>query len=62
MDIRSTPSFGGITINAARRMEGTFDRAPGIYRTGSKVIGVCGDKMAVELTDFTPTTFDPTTL
>lgn len=51
-----------ITVNAARRLEGTFDQTPGIYRTGSKVIGVCGDKMAVELTEFTPTTFDPTTL
>ncbi|MFZ9615714.1 MAG: formyltransferase [Fluviibacter sp.] len=61
-DVATANGTERITINAARRMEGTFDRAPGIYRTGSKVIGVCGDKMAVELTEFTPTTFDPTTL
>ena len=61
-DVATAQGTERITINAARRMEGTFDRAPGIYRTGSKVIGVCGDKMAVELTEFTPTTFDPTTL
>ncbi len=61
-DVTTANGTERITINAARRMEGTFDRAPGIYRTGSKVIGICGDKMAVELTEFTPTTFDPTTL
>ncbi len=61
-DVATAQGTERITINAARRMEGTFDRAPGIYRTGSKVIGICGDKMAVELTEFTPTTFDPTTL
>lgn len=61
-DVTTANGTERITINAARRLEGTFDRAPGIYRTGSKVIGVCGDKMAVELTEFTPTTFDPTTL
>ena len=61
-DVATANGTERITINAARRLEGTFDRAPGIYRTGSKVIGVCGDKMAVELTEFTPTTFDPTTL
>jgi methionyl-tRNA formyltransferase len=61
-DVVTAQGTERITINAARRLEGTFDRAPGIYRTGSKVIGVCGDKMAVELTEFTPTTFDPTTL
>jgi methionyl-tRNA formyltransferase len=61
-DIATAQGTERITINAARRLEGTFDRTPGIYRTGSKVIGVCGDKMAVELTEFTPTTFDPTTL
>ena len=61
-DVATAHGTERITINAARRMEGTFDRAPGIYRNGSKVIGVCGDKMAVELTEFTPTTFDPTTL
>jgi methionyl-tRNA formyltransferase len=61
-DVATAQGTERIIINAARRIEGTFDRAPGIYRTGSKVIGVCGDKMAVELTEFTPTTFDPTTL
>ena len=61
-DVATANGTERITINAARRMEGIFYRAPGIYRTGSKVIGVCGDKMAVELTEFTPTTFDPTTL
>ena len=61
-DVATAQGTERITINAARRMEATFDRAPGIYRTGSKVIGICGDKMAVELTEFTPTTFDPTTL
>ncbi len=61
-DVTTANGTERITINAARRLEGTFARAPGIYRTGSKVIGVCGDKMAVELTEFTPTTFDPTTL
>ncbi|WVH09515.1 MAG: UDP-4-amino-4-deoxy-L-arabinose formyltransferase [Fluviibacter phosphoraccumulans EoVTN8] len=61
-DIATAQGTERITINAARRLEGTFDWAPGVYRTGSKVIGVCGDKIAVELTEFTPTTFDPTTL
>lgn len=52
-----------VTINAARRLDALFDpgfaQKPGIYRLGSKVIGVCGDKMALELIEFTPSTFDP---
>ena len=55
-----------VIINAARRMnppsDSGFAQKPGIYRLGSKVIGVCGDKMALELIEFTPSTFDPTPL
>ena len=61
-DVATASGTERITVNAARRLEGTFDQAPGIYRTGSKVIGVCGDKMALELTEFTPTSFDQTPL
>ena len=61
-DIQTSSGIQRITVNAARRLETLFDLKPGLYRIDSKVIGVCGDKMAVELTDFTPTTFDPTTL
>ena len=61
-DIQTASGIQRITVNAARRLDTPFDLKPGIYRIDSKVIGVCGDKMAVELTDFTPTTFDPTTL
>lgn len=61
-DIQTTSGIQRITVNAARRLDTPFELKPGIYRIDSKVIGVCGDKMAVELTDFTPTTFDPTTL
>ena len=61
-DIQTTSGIQRITVNAARRLDTLFDLKPGLYRIDSKVIGVCGDKMAVELTDFTPTTFDPTTL
>ena len=61
-DIQTTSGIQRITVNAARRLDTPFDLKPGIYRIDSKVIGVCGDNMAVELTDFTPTTFDPTTL
>ena len=41
-----------VTVNAARRVDTVFDFAPGLYRVGAKAIGVCGDKMAVELTEF----------
>ncbi|MFM8340550.1 MAG: formyltransferase [Fluviibacter sp.] len=41
-----------ITVNAARRLETPYDLAPGLYRVGSKAIGVCGDKMAVQITEF----------
>jgi len=61
-DIQTASGIHRITVNAARRLETPFDLKPGIYRIDSKLIGVCGDKMAVELTDFKPTTFDPTTL
>ncbi|MFM7122641.1 MAG: formyltransferase [Fluviibacter sp.] len=61
-DIQTASGVQRITVNAARRLDTLFDLKPGLYRIDSKVIGVCGDKMAVELTDFTPTTFDPTTL
>lgn len=61
-DVTSQQGVERITINAARRLSTSFDLKPGIYRAASKVIGVCGDKMALELTDFTPTTFDPTLL
>ena len=61
-DIQTTSGIQRITVNAARPLDTPFELKPGIYRIDSKVIGVCGDKMAVELTDFTPTTFDPTTL
>ena len=61
-DIQTTSGVQRITVNAASRLDTLFDLKPGLYRIDSKVIGVCGDKMAVELTDFTPTTFDPTTL
>ncbi len=41
-----------ITINAARRLDNPFNLAPGVYRDGPRVIGVCGDKMAVQITNF----------
>ena len=69
-DVETAKGTERVTINAARRLHmpaGTgfapeFSQKPGIYRLGSKVIGVCGDKMALELTEFTPPTFDPTPL
>lgn len=65
-DVETAQGIERVTINAARRLNTPFDpgfaQKPGIYRLGSKVIGVCGDKMALELTEFTPTTFDPTPL
>jgi methionyl-tRNA formyltransferase len=61
-DVATPQGVERITINAARRLSTPFDLTPGIYRIDSKVIGVCGDKMALELTEFTPTTFDPTSL
>ena len=65
-DVSTPQGVERITINAARRLDSPLDpslaQKPGIYRVGSKVIGVCGDKMALELTEFTPTTFDPTPL
>ena len=41
-----------ITVNAARRLDGAFDLPPGLYQIASKAIGVCGDKMAVQITEF----------
>src|SRR5574343_112481 len=41
-----------VTINAARRLGTPLDLPPGLYRIGAKVIGVCGDKMTVQITDF----------
>ena len=41
-----------ITVNAARRLDTPFDLPPGLYRIGTKAIGVCGDKMAVQITEF----------
>lgn len=65
-DVETAQGIERVTINAARRLNTPFDpgfaQKPGIYRLGSKVIGVCGDKMALELTEFTPPTFDPTPL
>ena len=61
-DVQTPQGACRVTVNTARRLDTPFDLAPGLYRIDSKVIGVCGDKMAVELTDFTPTTFDPTPL
>jgi len=51
-DIEITNGSQRITVNAARRLDTPFALQPGIYRIGSKAIGVCGDKMAVELTEF----------
>ncbi len=69
-DVETAKGIERVTINAARRLDKAadagfapeFSQKPGIYRLGSKVIGVCGDKMALELTEFTPPTFDPTPL
>ncbi len=65
-DVTTPQGVERVTINAARRLDAPLEpgvaQKPGIYRLGSKVIGVCGDKMTLELTEFTPTTFDPTTL
>ena len=41
-----------MTINAARRLDTSLDLNPGLYRVGSKAIGVCGDKMTVLITEF----------
>jgi len=51
-DIQTAEGTQRITINAARRLDTPFSLEPGIYRIGSRAIGVCGDKMAVELIDF----------
>lgn len=51
-DIETANGTQRITVNAARRLDTPFALQPGIYRIGSKAIGVCGDKMAVELTEF----------
>lgn len=51
-DIESINGTQRITVNAARRLGTPFSLPPGIYHIGSKAIGVCGDKMAVELTEF----------
>ena len=69
-DVETAKGIERVTINAARRLDKAagagfapeFSQKPGIYRLGSKVIGVCGDKMALELTEFTPPTLDPTPL
>ena len=65
-DVSTPQGTERITINAARRLNTPLDpgiaQKPGIYRLGSKVIGVCGDKMALEITEFTPPTFDPNPL
>jgi methionyl-tRNA formyltransferase len=65
-DIETPKGMERITINAARRLDtpsgAEFTQKPGIYRLNAKVIGICGDKMALELTEFTPLTFDPTPL
>ena len=65
-DVVTAKGTERVIINAARRMnlpsDSGFAQKPGIYRLGSKVIGVCGDKMALELIEFTPSTFDPTPL
>lgn len=65
-DVNTSQGTERITINAARRLNTPLDpgiaQNPGIYRLGSKVIGVCGDKMALEITEFTPPTFDPNPL
>ena len=51
-DIATLQGTCRLTINRARRLDTPFDLPPGIYRLGSKAIGVCGDKMAVLITEF----------
>ena len=51
-DITTPQGTCRITVNAARRMDSQVFLEPGIYRLGSKAIGVCGDNMAIELTEF----------
>ena len=51
-DITTPQGISRITVNAGRRLDTPFALEPGIYRVGSKVIGVCGDKMAVQITEF----------
>lgn len=69
-DVVTPRGIERIKINAARPLQGpdaadisaAFAQKPGIYRQGSKIIGICGDNMALELTEFTPTTLDPNPL
>ena len=55
-DITTSRGVTRITVNAARRLDSPpnlpANLAPGLHRVGAKVIGVCGDKMAVEITEF----------
>jgi len=51
-DVSTVQGTCRITINAARRLDTPFAAKPGIYRVGSKAIGVCGDNMAVLITEF----------
>ena len=61
-DITTPQGTCRITVNAARRLDTPLALEPGIYRVGSKAIGVCGDKMTVQITEFlvdgTPGTLD----
>ncbi|MBU3667838.1 MAG: formyltransferase [Rhodocyclaceae bacterium] len=51
-DLATAQGNRRITVNAARRLDAPFKLPPGLYRVGAKAIGVCGDKMAVQITDF----------
>ena len=51
-DITTPQGTCRITVNAACRLDTPLALEPGIYRVGSKAIGVCGDKMAVQITEF----------
>mgnify|MGYP006158742407 CR=1 FL=1 len=51
-DLATAQGNRRITVNAARRLDAPFKLPPGLYRVGAKAIGVCGDKMAVQITDW----------
>lgn len=54
-DIQLNNKNQRVTVNAARRLAESFAAPPGLYGTDTvppKAIGVCGDKMVIELTDF----------
>ena len=55
-DLATPQGVCRVTINAARRLDTPFNPTvtpkPGLYRLGSSAIGVCGDKMAIQITEF----------